>query len=149
MKTNSHPHPEIIRRNSRTRCLSLLFALFRRTADPTFRLAVYPTFELNISHSLCFWRQRTRRLDALTRNPLWDTLTKSDRFFMTRTSESIGNFKMKRRLHKKNYAQSLLRPFARLAERTFLPPTVDILAKNPCLLFRTRLLGWYVRFIFH
>jgi len=45
------------------------------------------------------------------------------------------------------YAESTFLPFALLALITLLPPTVSIRDLNPCLLFLTKLLGWYVRFI--
>ena len=38
------------------------------------------------------------------------------------------------------------RPLSRLARRTALPPRVAIRARNPWVLARLRVLGWYVRF---
>ena len=38
-------------------------------------------------------------------------------------------------------------PFIRLRFKTFRPLLVLILSKNPCVLLRLRLLGWYVLFI--
>ena len=38
-------------------------------------------------------------------------------------------------------------PFIRLRLKTFRPLRVLILSKNPCVLLRLRLLGWYVLFI--
>jgi hypothetical protein len=43
--------------------------------------------------------------------------------------------------------QSLLRPFALLAESIARPPLVAMRARNPWHLARFRLFGWYVRFI--
>ena len=43
---------------------------------------------------------------------------------------------------------SFLRPLALRLFRIALPSAVDILFRNPCLLRRFRLLGWYVLFIF-
>ena len=38
-------------------------------------------------------------------------------------------------------------PFIRLRFKTFRPLLVLILSRNPCVLLRLRLLGWYVLFI--
>ena len=46
------------------------------------------------------------------------------------------------------YAANRLRPFARLRLSTFWPSVVRILTRKPWVLFRLRLLGWNVRFIY-
>ena len=43
---------------------------------------------------------------------------------------------------------SLRRPLSRLARRIALPPLVAIRARNPWVLARLRVFGWYVRFTF-
>ena len=47
-----------------------------------------------------------------------------------------------------NYADNLFLPFARLAAKTFLPPGVLILARNPWTLLLCLFFGWYVIFIY-
>jgi hypothetical protein len=42
---------------------------------------------------------------------------------------------------------SRLRPFRRRRFSTFCPPGVAMRARKPCVRFRRKLLGWYVRFI--
>jgi hypothetical protein len=48
---------------------------------------------------------------------------------------------------KPTYAVSVVRPLARRRRMIARPARVRIRARKPCLRFRRRLFGWYVRFM--
>jgi hypothetical protein len=87
-------------------------------------------------------RLRGGRCDQLQVTRVVPRAGAENRFERADTAQAVAGIADTRRRRNERQTESLARPLARRADRTLRPPTVFILARNPCVRARRSLEGW-------
>ena len=124
-------------------------SLMRRNTSRIFRLArflatAFPIFFEAIIPSLCLSNPlgRVNRVHVLSILFLWPWLST-----LSNWGRLVSRSFLLKVYPSMHQTASRLRPFRLRLAKILLPPTVDVLLRNPWVLFLLRFLGWKVRFI--